>query len=183
MADFQPARPWTLLGTTAAVMLRPRQTMAALAPLRTLSPPLAFLATLWLGLAVLRGLVALGGGPAVTPWALVQEPLWCLGLGVCLHLSLKLIQHDAPLGRTLRILCYSLGPWLFSAFAPLLPSPAGDVFIVILAALVVGYVYAGLIGGCGLGAPLAIACLIICLVLLAVSAAVVGQAFHGWPAA
>jgi len=176
MIDFQPRRPWTFFSFSLAVARAPRRSFAALADERAIAPPLVYLAVLWLLIAALRGLTVLAGGPAVQWLALAWGPLWHGGLALCLWLSLRLIQHDAPLGRCLRIVFYGMGPWLLSAMAPLLPGLAAEALVLLLAVLILGYIYAGLIAACDLSASLAVACLIICLVLMAIAAAVAGQA-------
>ena len=176
MSDFQPQKPWTLFITIWAFSTRPRISFQSAAQNSTWAPPLAFVFWLLLACTALRAAFyfAWGSPPASLDWlsALPLEAMWVCVATLGLHLALRAVRRGpVPLALSLRLMAYSLGPWIFSPLWPLLPGMAGEIAVLLILLFILGILFAGLRSACGLTPPLAAAVIIINLVLVMLAAA------------
>lgn len=180
MSDFLPQKPWTLFTTIRDYLLRPRKSFAAVSDKQGILPPLIFVATLFVFCAILRAAALLAVGIHLGISALLSpiflELLWFCISTLGLYLALRAVRRKpAAIDTTLRLMAYSLAPWIFSPLWILLPGMAGEIALLVILVAIIGVMFAGLRSIYELTPPLAAAVIIIDMVLVMLVAAAVQQ--------
>ncbi len=180
MSDFQPQKPWTLFTTIWFFGIKPRISFQSAAQGSTLASPVAFVVYLLLACTALRAVFHfISGSPSSSlTWLtrLPMETMWVCLATIGLHFSLRAVKRGpVPLALSLRLMAYSLGPWIVSPLWPILPGIAGEIAVLLILLFIMGILFAGLRSACGLTPPLAAAVIMINLVLVMIAAALFQQ--------